>query len=338
MGKCITRFNDQLTPITIDQLFRLITNPEPQQATFINRLRTLATISPETYREEKKKLPYIVCASFLPPVRQRKNFASTESFIVDIDHLELLNVKFDALLDQLKADPRIVMLFFSPGGNGIKILFRLLTACDDANLYSLFYKVFVKRLAQQYNIIQVVDLRTCDVTRACFISMDTGAFYNPQATPVNITDYLPLDNELEMEELSIQFEHILPAEVIDATPAQNSQPEKEVLNQIRLTLNPLAPKANKPEAFVPDELNNIVPLLQEKIAEKGIALSNVESIQYGKKLKFSLGIIWAEINLFYGKHGFSVVKTTKTGSNSELADIMQHMLKETLLNLGCHVK
>lgn len=337
LGKSITRFNDPLTAITAEQLFQLITNPTPDYNALINRLRTLITISPETYREEKKKLPYFVCASFLPPIRLAKNFASTNSFIIDIDHIANLKTDISLLKEQLMADPRVVMLFFSPGGNGLKILFRLVTACDDAGIYSLFYKIFARKLAVQYQLQQVIDTRTCDVTRACFISMDTNAWYNPNAEPVNISDYLPLDNEIEMENLSIQETTVLPAQ-IETQPEQNLQPDNDILNQIKLTLNPMAVKTPKPDAFVPEQVNNIIPLLQQTIGEKGIVITDVQSIQYGKKIKCSVGLLWAEINLFYGKHGYSVVKTTKTGSNAELADIMQQMLKETLLNLGCYVK
>ena len=57
----------------------------------------------------------------------------------------------------------------------------------------------------------------------------------------------------------------------------------------------------------------------------------VNNINYGKKMVFVINNIWAEINIFYGKKGFSVVKTPKHGSNSELADIVQKILCELLL-------
>lgn len=39
----------------------------------------------------------------------------------------------------------------------------------------------------------------------------------------------------------------------------------------------------------------------------------------------------AEINVFYGKRGFSVVKTPKRGSNDGLADISNRVLCELLI-------
>ena len=45
-------------------------------------------------------------------------------------------------------------------------------------LYSLFYKKFVKSFSEQYDLQQVVDAKTSDVSRACFLSHDKDAFYN----------------------------------------------------------------------------------------------------------------------------------------------------------------
>jgi hypothetical protein len=39
---------------------------------------------------------------------------------------------------------------------------------------------------------------------------------------------------------------------------------------------------------------------------------------------------WCELNLFYGKRGFSIVKTTKSGSHAELADLAANVLRELL--------
>lgn len=338
MGKQITRSGDPLMPITIDKLYRILTQPDADMKAQVERLRTLMHLSPEAYRDEKKKLPYIVCASFQPMIRLSKNFAATELFILDVDHLESRQLEPAALKNQLKADPRIVMMFLSPGGNGLKILFRLQSTCDDAGLYSLFYKAFARRFSSDHQLEQVIDQRTSDVTRACFLSFDPQAWFNPEAKPVNMTDYLPLGNEPEMEALTLELQTTTVNDQPNTLPATSAQPEKEVLNQIRQTLNPGGFKTPRPEVHVPEELHTILPALSEQIATKGIVLTYAQSIQYGKKLRFTLGLSWAEINLFYGKNGFSVVKTTKTGSHAELAEVVQQLVRETLFNMGCYVK
>lgn len=93
-----------------------------------------------------------------------------------------------------KADNRVVLCFVSPGEDGLKVLFRLKERCYDAGLYSLFYKIFVHDFAQQYNFQQVIDAKTCDVTRACFISVDADAYFNADATPIDLKAYADVDN------------------------------------------------------------------------------------------------------------------------------------------------
>jgi hypothetical protein len=57
-------------------------------------------------------------------------------------------------------------------------------------------------------------------------------------------------------------------------------------------------------------------------------------IHYGHQLKIGTGSMWSEINLFYGqKKGYSIVKTTKTGSSSELADLAAQALYELIHQL-----
>ena len=46
-----------------------------------------------------------------------------------------------------------------------------------------------------------------------------------------------------------------------------------------------------------------------------------------------LGKREAEINLFYGKRGFSVVQTPRSGTNAELNDLMAELIDNFLLSL-----
>jgi len=107
-------------------------------------------------------------------------------------------------------------------------------------------------------------------------------------------------------------------------------PEKSEMEKIRATLNPdlAKKKENRPPAYVPEILNDIIGSLKEHIEMKGILVKEIRDIQYGKKLSMALGIKEAEINLFYGKKGFSVVKTPRTGTDTELNDLMADIVNE----------
>lgn len=55
--------------------------------------------------------------------------------------------------------------------------------------------------------------------------------------------------------------------------------------------------------------------------EMGLEVYEVIDINYGKKFRIRMGNKMAELNVFYGKRGFSVVESPRNGTDSELNDI-----------------
>jgi len=105
----------------------------------------------------------------------------------------------------------------------------------------------------------------------------------------------------------------------------------EKLRKIKKTLNPnFKPKREK-QIFVPDEIENISETIVAQMLEKDIATTEIAGIHYGKKFKFALGRKQAEINLFYGKKGYSVVISPRNGTDSELNKICARLIAEWLL-------
>lgn len=135
---------------------------------------------------------------FNPPYRRTENFAYTEYFILDFDHLCEKGKDLRVVREKIQSDNRVVMCFLSPGEDGFKVLFRLKERCYDAGLYSIFYRLFLKDFSSLYGLEQVVNERTSDVCRACFISIDKEAFYNPCAECVNMDSYLDKDDVCEL--------------------------------------------------------------------------------------------------------------------------------------------
>ena len=66
--------------------------------------------------------------------------------------------------------------------------------------------------------------------------------------------------------------------------------------------------------------------LKHYVEETGVQLYEVQDIQYGKKLRFRMGQKLAEVNLFYGKRGFSVVQTPRGGTSAELNELMVQLV------------
>ncbi len=337
MGKYVTRSDSQLTPVSFSKLFAKIKEPSTDFITAIERLRTLQTINQAAYREEKKNLPFFTCGSFSPPLRHSGNFGSVESLVLDIDHLSEKELTPDQVKNQLKQDIRVVMAFVSPGYDGVKVLLQLESPCYDAALYSVFYRRLALGFSREHGLEQVIDKRTCDVTRVCFMSYDPEIYFNPGAQSIRISDYADVNNELTLLEQEREVSHHLEQKVPDKVK-MSTGPDKETLALIRQKLNPAARPALKPPVYVPEELNSVASLIEKRIGEFDLNLSSVTNIQYGKKMKFEKDFWWAELNIFYGKRGFSVVPTPKRGSNVELAELAREVVVQILTESSSFVK
>lgn len=100
--------------------------------------------------------------------------------------------------------------------------------------------------------------------------------------------------------------------------------------KLKKKINPNIKVKKKKQIFVPEKLNEVIQKIEEKSNEVGLKMAVVTNINYGKKIKFEAGQYWCEINIFYGKKGFSIVKTPKNGSSTELADTANLLLCDIL--------
>ena len=333
VGTHITNNSDALKKVSIEYLYHSLRNPRPDIEARVRQLRIVRDLDRKQYSLLKRQLPYIVCATFNPAYRKTENYAYTEYFIVDIDHLSEKNLDVHQVRKLVEADEQVLLSFISPGEDGLKLLFRLKERCFDAGIYTLFYKAFIRSFSLKYNLEQVIDERTCDVCRACFISIDKDVFYRKEALPVDLNVYIDTSNISSMfhlkKELGKNLQHAKTA--VSSNVSKEKDPDKETINRIKSLLNPKAIKSQNPPPFVPQELDDIIDELKKYIEETGIIVYEIKNIQYAKKLKLKLGMKLAELNLFYGKHGFNVVQSPRSGTSSELneltADLVQHFLQ-----------
>ena len=184
IGKNIRSSMDSLEKSELKSVYDKIWMPDSDLQPLVAQLRKMRQLDVSRYKECKKELPYIVCGIFNPPFRKTENFAYTEYFAIDIDNLSEKQQSLEDIKQRMKADDRVVMAFTSPSEDGLKLILRLKERCYDSGLYSMFYKVFARKFSEQYGLEQVVDTKTCDVSRACFLSWDPDAYFNPDATPV----------------------------------------------------------------------------------------------------------------------------------------------------------
>lgn len=329
-GRNITLAGDPLQSVTLEHLYRSVSSPAAETANLINQLRIVRTLDLVRYRKLKTQLPYIVCGHYQPPIRRTENFAHTGCFILDLDHLSEKAADIQTIRDLLKADQRVMLLFASPGNDGLKVLMQLSDKCYDAGKFRIFYKLFAREFARQYNLDQVVDERTSDVTRACFMSVDPDVFYNPLAETVDMAKWVDFDNMPGVDDLFREIKQDDRRLKADEKELKADLSD-EVLAAIRAKLLPKSRPAKR-DVYVPHELADLETRLKIFLEEYPIELERTEAISYGKKVLLKAGLHKAEVNVFYGRKGFSVVATTKSGTNEELAMMCKQLIENMLQN------
>lgn len=70
--------------------------------------------------------------------------------------------------------------------------------------------------------------------------------------------------------------------------------------------------------------------MKNYVTQRDITITEIRNINYGKKLRFKIGFKQAEINLFFGKHGFTVVQSPRTGTDPDLNNLMAEVVESFL--------
>ncbi len=333
-GYNIKSNTEPLRRVPVQHISDTIRNPQPEIASLIGQLRVVRKLDNTQYSALKVRLPYFVCGIFNPSFRNTENFAYTEYFIIDIDHLAEKQLSPSELKKKLSQDSRVMMCFVSPSGDGIKVLFKLEERCYDVGIYKIFYKLFLTQFSQQYKLEQVVDGKTCDVTRACFLSMDVDIYFNPNPEPVKINTFIDVGNNIQsVFDKKREAEQAIQKASEETNKLSLAEPGQNILTQIKQLLDAGRQTSRKTQApvYVPEELVQITQKLLTALSQQGIKVIEERNIQYGKKLRLKVGTKQAEINIFFGKKGFSVVQSPRTGTDPEANEVMAQFIESFIL-------
>ena len=151
-GTNIQSTADELRKVQEAYLYNSLRNPKPAIAAAVRQLRIVYSMDAKGYAQLKRRLPYFVCGQFYPAFRRKENFAYTESFILDFDHLSAKRLSLKTVREDIICDEQVMMCFASPSEDGLKVMFRLKERCYDAGLYSIFYKAFAATFAMRHNL------------------------------------------------------------------------------------------------------------------------------------------------------------------------------------------
>lgn len=330
-GTSLTQKYDALQKVEIDQIVRKIKHPKPEFKARITQLRRIKEMNPKQYRQLKSGLPYFCCATFNPPYRKKENFAAITAFTLDFDHFSTSGLSKNDVIQKLSTDPYIRLLFNSPGGDGLKALFKLAELCRDAEKYTHFYKAFARQFVEKYRLENVVDWVTHDVTRATFFSADESAMDNPIATPVKMTDYITNEMGPEFTKIEKAFTESARSNNHEDPTFITGSPDPDTLQQIKTKLNPNYRLKKAKQVYIPQALTEVIPAIAKALAKENIKITSLKPINYGKQIRVNMDKYWAELNIFHGKKGFSIIRTTKSGSHTELGELA-YQIVDTLLN------
>ena len=326
-GMNLTSTNDPLKKVSADQVLHKIKHPSEAFESQINRLRVIKGLDQSAHRKQKTLLPYFVCSLFHPLVRKKENFAAAYHMVIDIDHCLTEGISLQVLKQELSQDPEVRGIFISPGGDGLKVVFDFDERITDAALYSIVYKNYLLEFAHKYALENVVDFVTHDVSRACFFSADRDAYINEHPKALETGKWIEEPNAGLFADVERAFkQEAEKRDIKNPDKKPDTVLEDDKLNEIKSKLFPKRIIKEKPKVYVPPELENISENLATHLLQFGMELKKEEPIQYGKKLRIEAGKHFAELNIFYGKKGYSVVKTPKTGSNEALAELAYEAL------------
>lgn len=145
-----------------------------------NELRALLREDEERYEREKKTLPGVTFAGTFGH-RSIAGFSRSSGLMVQeldlkpkVTDLE----RCEALKHELATDPFIVLLFTSPSGAGLRLIFRIPVVDGDA-AYKELWAQNSDYVEQTYDV--ATDKACKDVSRLLFLSHDPSPIVNPEA-------------------------------------------------------------------------------------------------------------------------------------------------------------
>ncbi|MEZ0542412.1 CRISPR-associated primase-polymerase type B [Fibrella arboris] len=325
LGQRITNAADALQVFTLAEVATQVRVDDALQRQTA-RLRKLAQFDRDAYRMAKTSLPYVVGSVFTTGVRRLDMLEEATYFILDLDHCTGLDGRVP---DAIRADLSVAMAFVSPSGEGLKLFFRLLGPCKDAKAFTMAYRNFAGNFGATYGFVQSVDLRTSDATRACFLAHDPACYHNPDSMPVDWQIWLPTASQEGNQSDDFDLSGTDVQVVARKAPADRPINEEKYRNVLQ-TMNPTAPVRREKQTYVPDELAGIQPAVCRIGSQLNWELTEFAPLNFGLKVVVKQGFRRAEVNVFYGKRGFSVVRSPKTGTDPTLADVLYNQLYNLL--------
>lgn len=313
-GRNISNPNDTLQKVKVEYLYHSIRNPKPEIASMLRLLRTIKDIDSSRYTHVKRQLPYFVCGIFSPPILAMENFAYIEHFVIELNNLAEHDVDTNELKQRLQSDPRVVLAFASPSQNSLKVLFSFCDRCHDIGLFSIFHTIFSRQFMEQYDIEYEVKTVATSVTLTSFISVDENAYYNPDAQPVDIKEFVNTDNPMKLFDAMREARHTAHEQqrskpTINAD-TKDKDPSKETVMHIKeVLLGPQSLTKDCKPIIDSSDVDAVVEGIKSFCSDHDLTMTACITLLHARKLRFSMDGQHAEILLYKGAKGYFIVQS-----------------------------
>lgn len=138
----------------------------------IEQLRRLKATNPARYSQQKTNLPAVAFGGLFDARRKDGLSMASGLVVIDLDHLK--PEELQAVKVSLMADKHTALVFVSPSGDGLKVVFRA-EFTDDAS-----FKQAWSAIARYLRAIYILEADETgkDISRLCYLSHDPEAYYN----------------------------------------------------------------------------------------------------------------------------------------------------------------
>ena len=193
----VTIKNAKLKKSNVTSVYKIITTDNKlKKAT-----EKIRSVKDKVERKKLKAntLPYILPFKYKELIRNQKYFAHADIMAFEADDIKKSDLP--KVLDKLRSDKRILLLYTSVSGTGFKMFVNL--NCNVSSDYHLrLYNVLRLKFNKEFDLI--FDPSSKDMARVQYLSYDVDAYFNPDATQINskeliehlhIYDSVPIDKQ-----------------------------------------------------------------------------------------------------------------------------------------------
>lgn len=312
---------EELQPIALEALMLGIKEDHFSLKDKSQTLGQLLQIDRSLYDLKKKQLPYFCFSNFKANLRRSENFISTPYLVLDIDKLD--PQQMPVLRSQLEGDKRLKFMFKTPSGLGLKLLFEFSEEIFSAKEYHDLGHSFGLAFCRLYNIENNLDKATLEVSRASFLNFDPDAFINEDPIQIDPSEFLLRGSQLE--------ELFSGAKENKEKEVKKNEPTADVYQNILANLGQGKSKDKVSGVVLSDFWVDFLKVLQGLLPAIDCAIKESRSIAYGIQLciEHKQGGT-GEVNLYFGKKGYTVVKSNKAKHQVLVSEILENIVWETV--------